>query len=127
MPSDVANRWAESRTLDWIQIKIAGSRVWLFETQGEAVGWVSMTDSTIDGLYTLPSHERRGVGSRLLAFAEDQLRLSGQPEITLQASWNAEDFYLRRGYVAEGPRPAKGPRRMHKRLDSDRPDIGETP
>lgn len=123
MPQEVARRWAASRTVEWMRTKIAGGRVWLFEAQDEAVGWISVTDSTIDGLYTLPSHELRGVGSRLLAFAEDHLRTSGQSEVTLQASWNAEGFYLRRGYLADGPRPAKGPRRMHKRLELDQTGI----
>jgi GNAT superfamily N-acetyltransferase len=120
MPPEVAHQWATRRTLDWMHAKIADGRVWLFEAQGQAVGWISLNGSTVSGLYTHPSCERRGVGSRLLAFAEDYLRTSGEKEVTLKSSWSAESFYLERGYVADGPRPPEGSRQMRKHLNPDR-------
>jgi predicted GNAT family N-acyltransferase len=43
-----------------------------------------------------------GVGSRLLAGAEDEARRSGAAEMLLNAQRRAESFYASNGYVAEG-------------------------
>jgi predicted GNAT family N-acyltransferase len=43
-----------------------------------------------------------GVGSRLLAGAEDEARRSGAGEMLLNAQRRAEAFYASNGYVAEG-------------------------
>ena len=43
-----------------------------------------------------------GVGSRLLAGAEDDARASGAKEMILHAQRRAESFYASNGYVAEG-------------------------
>jgi predicted GNAT family N-acyltransferase len=43
-----------------------------------------------------------GVGSRLLAGAEDEARASGAKEMLLHAQRRAESFYASNGYVAEG-------------------------
>jgi predicted GNAT family N-acyltransferase len=43
-----------------------------------------------------------GVGSRLLAGAEDEARASGAKEMILHAQRRAESFYASNGYVAEG-------------------------
>jgi predicted GNAT family N-acyltransferase len=43
-----------------------------------------------------------GVGSRLLAGAEDDARASGAREMLLHAQRRAESFYASNGYVAEG-------------------------
>jgi len=41
-----------------------------------------------------------------------------------EAGWNAEDFYLQRGYEPTGPRPADGPRPIVKRLTDHDPAFG---
>ena len=71
------------------------------------------------GLYVDPSSAARGVGSSLLAFAERYLSSRGVPVIELEASWNAEEFYLHRGYVPLAERPPDGPRPMRKILAED--------
>ena len=44
----------------------------------------------------------KGVGSRLLAFAEAWARRGGYGMIILNARIGVEDFYKRHGYAAEG-------------------------
>jgi hypothetical protein len=63
MPEQMARKWADARTLPWVETILQERDVWVFESEGMAVGWISLTNDTIDGLYTLPSHEQRGIGS----------------------------------------------------------------
>ena len=70
----------------------------------------------LDALYVDPVYARRGVGTSLLRFVEDILRRRGVSVIRADASWNAEDFYIRRGYEPLGPRPPDDARPMRKRL-----------
>lgn len=44
----------------------------------------------------------RGVGARLLEFAEDVARRSGAAEVTLHAQVAVRGFYARAGYAEEG-------------------------
>ena len=47
-------------------------------------------------------HRRRGVGGQVLAFLEDQARLDGASEVTLDAQTYVTAFYARHGYAAVG-------------------------
>jgi hypothetical protein len=44
------------------------------------------------------------------------MRQRGIPAVHAEASWNAEAFYLRRGYEATGLRTPEGARPIVKRL-----------
>lgn len=102
----VAQQWADAHPPEWILEVIANRRVWVFEMRPRILGWVSATTNQVDALYTQPDSFRRGIGSALLAFAEDQLRTLGFSTVVLNASINAERFYLSRGYVPNGDRHA---------------------
>jgi len=116
MPEEMAQRWADSWSAGSVDRILAERDVWVFECDGDVSGWVSLTGSEINGLYTHPSLARRGIGSRLLAFAESQIAARGASEAHAEASWNAENFYLKRGWTPTGPRPSDGARPMTKRL-----------
>ena len=100
----VARQWADAHPAEWIFEVIAKRRVWVFETTSELVGWVSATGNQVDALYTRPECFRQGIGSALLAFAEEQLRTHGFCHVVLNASINAESFYRSRGYSPNGER-----------------------
>ena len=60
------------------------------------------------GLYAAPEFAGQGVGAGLLDMLEGLMRDRGFPSVHAEASPNARDFYLRRGYRATGPRTPKG-------------------
>jgi putative acetyltransferase len=115
-PADRVRQWAERRNLEWAARIVQEREVWVLQIGDLAVGWISVTGSEIDGLYTDPQFAGRGVGSRLLVFAESVLQGRGVSEVRLEASPNAEDFYLRRNYEPISPRDAVAPRWLRKRL-----------
>lgn len=61
-------------------------------------GWL-----TIHVVWVDPDRRSHGLGSRLLLQAEQQARTAGAHGVLLDTfDWQAEDFYLRRGYEVFG-------------------------
>jgi GNAT superfamily N-acetyltransferase len=72
--------------------------VWVAERDGVVLGWVEVDCDYVAALYVRPDFARRGVGSMLLLHAEGEIRSAGHGAVTLEASSNAEAFYIRHGY-----------------------------
>jgi predicted kinase len=84
------------------------------------VGWVGIRSDEIFGLYVDPQLVNRGIGSGLLQLAEEIMLAAGINTARLEASWNAEAFYVKQGYKPTGPRPADGTRVFEKALTEGR-------
>ena len=82
--------------------------IWVAELGGALAGWGAIGDNYLEGLYTAPEFAGRGVGGSLLTWLEGLLRDRGIQAVRADASSNARDFYLRRGYRLSGPRTAVG-------------------
>ena len=103
-------------TISGLEHKLREVEVWVAEANDTIVGWVAIKSDYLEGLYTDPSFARRGIGGALLHIAEAAMREQGVKIARADASWNAEDFYIRRGYQPTGPRPPDGPRPLVKQL-----------
>jgi GNAT superfamily N-acetyltransferase len=101
-----------------VQRALEESEVWVAERASRAVGWVEIARDRIEGLYVRPDASGAGIGSALLLHAEAVIRSAGHRAVALDASWNAEPFYLRRGYHALAERPDDSGRPMRKPLCS---------
>jgi len=113
-----AATWATKLTVAGMEEKIRETDVWVAETNDEIVGWVAIRGDCLDGLYTDPKYVQQGIGTGLLTLAEKLMRDAGVEVIHLEASWNSEEFYLRRGYEPTGPRPSDGARPLVKRFSN---------
>ncbi len=107
MTDEQAATWANVMTPSRMKKKFAELDVWLAEEDGQLVGWVGVAGDRVDGMYVEPAFARRGVGARMLDFAGRQIAAKGFDVARLEASWNAEDWYVRRGYEPAAPRPAR--------------------
>ena len=92
----------------WLNEGIAG---WVAEEGGQVVGF-SLADSrnaSIFALFVLPTQERRGHGTRLLAAAVGWLRERGSGTISLKTGMrsSAVAFYERRGWRKTGVLPSR--------------------
>ena len=79
----------------------------LLDEAGERVaglfGWTWGGTGFVDLLHVEAGHRGRGLGSRLLATAEDEARRRGCGQVVLAThTFQAPDFYAARGYVEAG-------------------------
>lgn len=115
MSRERAAAWAMHAAPDRIARAIREHEVWL-AVEGSAIGWAEVDQERIAALYVLPACAGCGVGSALLAQAESSIRRSGYAVARLEASPNALDFYLSRGYCCCGPPDADGAYPLRKDL-----------
>ena len=112
-----AERWASAAHPDRAAKAIAINSVSVAELGSKAIGWVEVGGATIESLYVSPAVARLGVGSSLLTHAEREIRDAGASIAYLDASPNAEAFYVRRGYRQVGEVKSNNSIPMSKRLE----------
>jgi putative acetyltransferase len=116
MTQNQAETWANSMAVEGMEQRFRDAEVWVAEADDTIAGWIALRGDHIDGLYTDPVFVERGIGTELVALAEALMRERGIQIIRLQASLNAEQFYLRRGFVPKGSRVPDSAIPMEKRL-----------
>lgn len=119
MGEEAAQRWADAAPPDRVQRALEVHQIWVAEYLGAVVGWVEVDGDHIAGMYVDPQHAGQGIGATLLAHAEGAIQVAGYPAVRLEASWNAEDFYLRRGYQVVGERSIEEGRPLVKWFDGN--------
>jgi len=73
---------------------------WIFESGGQAVGIISVSHDYIEGLFVLPKHWNKGIGSELLKYVlyiKKELRLQ-----VYESNINAINFYRKHGFKITG-------------------------
>ena len=76
----------------------AGEVYLLTDDCGHTAGTVTINGNEINRLFVLPEFQGKGLGSRLLVFAEDLISVS-YDAAELSASLPAKAIYLKKGYV----------------------------
>ena len=84
--------------LPWVTGWLAANEVWIAEVDGTPVGYASMTPSWLDGLFVVPDHAGRGVGTLLLDVVKS-LRPAGFALWVFESNEPARRFYRRHGLI----------------------------
>lgn len=116
LPSGEAEAWVAKHTLTRMERKLREFEIWVAEFGGSLAGWGAIGGDYLEGLYTAPEFAGRGVASGMLARLEGLLRNRGVPAIRADASANARDFYLHRGFRLIGPQGPAGTWPIQKQL-----------
>ncbi|WP_044589144.1 GNAT family N-acetyltransferase [Bradyrhizobium sp. LTSPM299] len=116
IPADEAAAWAMKLTPAGMEQKLRELKIWVAESDGIAAGWGAIRGGYLEGLYMAPEFAGRGIGGGLLAMLESLMRSRGVREIRAEASSNALDFYLQRGYRATAPQTPDGAWPIAKQL-----------
>jgi predicted N-acetyltransferase YhbS len=92
--------WAGSkRPEQYVEtMALDGERMLVALSQGRIVGYGSIFNAEIRGLYVSPDHVHQGVGRGLCRAMEDWALSQGTPAVHLLSSLQAEGFYLRMGF-----------------------------
>jgi GNAT superfamily N-acetyltransferase len=97
MSGERALDWASSSADARVLRAITQIAVWVPEDENIALGWIEIDGHRVEGLYVRAEKSRSGIGSTLLRPAESMIRTAGHSTVSLDASPNAEAFYLRHG------------------------------
>jgi len=100
--------WAMRLTPAGMERKLRELEIWIAELDDVIAGWGAIRGDFLEGLYTAPEYAGQGVGAALLDRLEALMRGRGVDAVRAEASSNAKDFYLRRGYRATGPQTPMG-------------------
>lgn len=80
---DIINIWYQASTLahpfldstfvkkvekDMRNIYIPNSETWVYEKNNSVIGFISMTENEIGGLFVLPNNHSKGIGTKLVDF-----------------------------------------------------------
>ena len=108
LPAGEAETWAAKLTLAGMESKLRELEIWVAEQDGVVVAWGAIRGDILEGLYTVPQFAGRGVASGMLTRLEGLMMARGVAAVLAEASSNAREFYLRRGYRLSGPQTAGG-------------------
>lgn len=82
--------------------RLGGMLTLVVKVDGQYAGFASLKDNTtLEMLYVHPYFAGQGVGSTLADALERIAKSRGATSLTVDASDTAEDFFERRGYVAQ--------------------------
>ena len=65
------NAFVEMVKKDMRELYIPGSETWVYEEEGKVIGFISMMENEIGGLFVLPDHQAKGVGTQLVKFISE--------------------------------------------------------
>jgi ribosomal protein S18 acetylase RimI-like enzyme len=100
--------WSDERALDVLERDV----VFVARELEHLAGYVALRTEpatatvVIDQLFVAPGHEHRGIGRRLLAFAEGWAIAAGMNALRIvaeQTNWRARSFYRRSGFAPVEP------------------------
>lgn len=98
--SDV-EKWAAKRDATSLRRHIQDGEVWVARQSGDQIaGWAWRNGARVKQIYVASQCQRQGIGRRLLAFLENQMRDEGLHETSTNAALNAIAFYRSCGYAA---------------------------
>ncbi|TDI59033.1 MAG: GNAT family N-acetyltransferase [Alphaproteobacteria bacterium] len=119
-----AQKWAESASDGRVLKAIENHEVWVATDGEQAIGWIEIHENTVLGLYVDPKAAGSGVGVTLLLRAEDRISSTGYSTVQLDASLNAEEFYVRHGYQLLSERTPDSGLPMEKKLEAASSTVG---
>src|SRR5687768_8850843 len=95
--------WAVPRTPENYKQAVQSKEFYVAVENHVIVGFgvLNQESRVIEAVYVSPDVMRRGVGLMILGLLEEQARALNLEVLSLNASLNAVQFYLRAGYVAQ--------------------------
>jgi len=120
--TEIIHGWSAKGGAQTLRASAAKCQRWVALDRDRIVGFAEHRFTCeLSRIYVHKDHLRKGIGSRLLAVAEDSLARQGCKEIRVESTATAKDFYTKNGYnlIAKGAHEDGGPIfRMLKEIGS---------
>jgi len=92
------DNWMGARTPGFYEDLIAKGRMNVCVLDDAVIGFVDVEPGEVTRLFVLPEAAGVGLGRRLLEIGIEQARIDHDGSIRVEATINAEGFYLKRGF-----------------------------
>jgi putative acetyltransferase len=103
------------------RVYLPNAETWVFEEEGRVIGFVSLLENEVGGLFVHPAYHRRGIGGRLIDKARE---LRGDLDVEVfKGNPIGRAFYAKCGFelVEEKIHPGTGFELLRLRLAADQP------
>lgn len=68
----LSSSYVEKVKSDMTNIYIPNSQTWVYEVENSIIGFISMLDNEIVGLFVLPNNHSQGIGTKLVDFIKKE-------------------------------------------------------
>lgn len=68
----LSSAFVEKVKSDMTNLYIPNSETWVYEIENSIVGFISMVENEIGGLFVLPSNHSKGIGTKLVDFIRNE-------------------------------------------------------
>ena len=100
-PPSAVKFFSDHHSIENILSDISKNCVWILRDKNHSIGTVTINRNEINRLFVLPDYQGRGVGRRVMDFAEKHI-FENFSYITLSSSFPAQEMYRKRGYEISG-------------------------
>lgn len=90
--------WTAKKTFMFKKFFLFGN-LYVYKEDDKIIGFVNYKKNEVWGLYLSPEAKGKGIGKKLLLFAENNMKKSKAKEVVLESSLMAVNFYEHMGYV----------------------------
>lgn len=92
----LTTEFIDRATEQMINAYLPNSDTWIYEEEGEVIGFISMFDSEIAGLFVLPNHHSKGVGTMLVQHVNQSQ--DGLEVEVFDKNIIGKPFYIKQGF-----------------------------
>lgn len=101
---EVIRNWTPETMPERYRQEIIDNPFYVIDIQGvlAASGYLDLRAASVEAIFTLPGFTGRGLASLIIAAIKEEALAQGMSRLTLEATPNAADFYLRHGFESLG-------------------------
>lgn len=97
---EIIRNWTPEAMPEHYRKMIIDNPFYVIDAQGVLVasGYLDLNAASVEAIFTLPGYTGKGLASQIIAAIKDEAIARGITRLTLEATPNAADFYLRHGF-----------------------------
>lgn len=97
---EIVRNWTPEAMPEHYRKMIIDNPFYVIDAQGVLVasGYLDLNAASVEAIFTLPGYTGKGLASQIIAAIKDEAIARGVTRLTLEATPNAADFYLRHGF-----------------------------
>jgi len=97
---EIIRNWTPEAMPEHYRKMIIDNPFYVIDAQGVLVanGYLDLNAASVEAIFTLPGYTGKGLASQIIAAIKDEAAARGITRLTLEATPNAANFYLRHGF-----------------------------